>query len=215
MNNGIYIMTLTCDHTCDQAVTTNPRNAHTEPTVGPLPIARELRRMPGGGLIAELTIPDRRDGKRASTTQYSAVSPGELTVAYVTERLEQAGRTVLALPQAGFTLGIKSGSPDFVRQVAEAYGWDREQLRPAHPSNKAIDLMDEAYAWLSYIPDSRMLERRIVGIRSLVHPLTDRHLYPWRKIGTLLNLHHKSVQARHAEGIGDIIAGLIRANFFK
>ena len=38
--------------------------------------------------------------------------------------------------------------------------------------------MDEAMAWISLIPLDRYVLRRIVGARSLVHPITERHLYP-------------------------------------
>ena len=53
--------------------------------------------------------------------------------------------------------------------------------------------------------------RRIVGARSLVHPVTDRHLFPWRRLGGALGADHKAVQRWHAEGIGLIVAALNRA----
>lgn len=137
------------------------------------------------------------------------------TINFVMVRLEQAGRTILALPSSGYTLGIKSGAMEFVRTASEAYGWGAEPIRPAAPTARAITDMDEAYAWLSLIPDSRMATRRIVGARSLVHPLTDRHIYPWRKLATALRLHHTQVQRQHADGIADIVAELHRQGFFN
>ncbi len=207
-------MTLTCDLTCDQSVTTKPdvSATHSQPTIAPRRITRQVRHIAGVGLIAEITD---GDGQHKAAKRYAYASPGEQIVAYVTERLEQAGRTVLALPRTGYTTGIKGGSPDFVRQVAESYGWDAEPIRPSHPTNRAISDMDEAYAWLRFIPDSHMLNRRIVGIRSLVHPLTDRHLYPWRRLGNVLNIHHQRVQQLHEAGIAEIICGLHQIKFFK
>jgi hypothetical protein len=51
--------------------------------------------------------------------------------------------------------------------------------------------------------------RRVVGARSLVHPITDRHLFPWRRLGAALGADHKAVQRWHAQGI-DIIAMALR-----
>ena len=42
--------------------------------------------------------------------------------------------------------------------------------------------------------------RRIVGARSLVHPMTGRHLYSWRRLGTAIGADHKAVQRWHAQG---------------
>jgi hypothetical protein len=47
-----------------------------------------------------------------------------------------------------------------------------------------------------------------VGARSLVHPVTDRHLFPWRRLGKALGSDHKAVQRWHAQGIALIVAGL-------
>jgi len=133
----------------------------------------------------------------------------------VTHRLEQAGRAMLAMPQTGYTTGMKTGGLDFVRAVVEAYGWENEPIRPSAPTSRAITDMDEAYGWLALIPDSRQVVRRIVGARSLIHPITDRHLYPWRRLASALNEHHIQVQRWHAEGIRDIVAQLHRAGFFN
>jgi hypothetical protein len=54
----------------------------------------------------------------------------------------------------------------------------------------------------------RYVLRRIVGARSLVHPITDRHLFPWRRLGKALGADHKAVQRWHAQGIGMIVEAL-------
>ena len=58
------------------------------------------------------------------------------------------------------------------------------------------------------IPDSRYVLRRIVGARSLVHPISDRHLFPWRRLGKALGADHKGVQRWHAQGVAFIVTGL-------
>ena len=127
---------------------------------------------------------------------------------YVTWRLEEAGRTLLCLPMTGYSTRLRSSALDIVRGAAEAYGLSEKRLRPPVPSGAAIDRMDEAYGWLRLIPEEKFVIRRIVGARSLVHPLTDRHLYPWRRLAAAVGADHKAVQRWWAQGIDRIVAGL-------
>jgi hypothetical protein len=127
---------------------------------------------------------------------------------YVIFRLEEGGATLLALPGSGWTTRLRSSSIDIVRTSLEAYGWEATRIRPAVPSPDKIDRMDEAMAWLAIIPDESYVIRRVVGARSLIHPITDRHLFPWRRLGVALGADHKAVQRWHARGIAMIVAGL-------
>jgi hypothetical protein len=68
--------------------------------------------------------------------------------------------------------------------------------------------MDEALGWIPLIPRDRSVLRRIVGARALINPLTDRHLYPWRRLGTMLGADHKAVQRWHAQGVDIIVSAL-------
>jgi hypothetical protein len=129
-------------------------------------------------------------------------------IAAVTSELESAGATLLALPMSGYSTSLRSGGLDFIREAIEAYGWGDMPLKPPVPSSRAISRMDSALAWISLIPDSRVLLRRIVGARALVHPITDRHLFSWRRLGTMLCLDDKTVKVWHAEGIDLIVARL-------
>ena len=58
------------------------------------------------------------------------------------------------------------------------------------------------------IPLDRYVVRRIVGARSLVHPITLRHLFPWRRLAAAIGADHKAVQRWHAQGINLIVAAL-------
>jgi hypothetical protein len=127
---------------------------------------------------------------------------------YVIYRLEEAGATLLALPGTGWSTRMRSSSIEIVRTALEAYGWEAARIRPAVPSANKIDRMDEAMAWITLIQDSRYVLRRVVGARSLVHPITDRHLYSWRRLGVALGADHKAVQRWHAQGIVMIVAAL-------
>jgi hypothetical protein len=134
----------------------------------------------------------------------------EIDADYVVYRLEEAGATLLALPNTGWSTRLRSSSPEIVRTAMEAYGWTEAQIRPPVPSAARVTRMDEALTWLSLIPEDRYVLRRVVGARSLVHPITDRHLFPWRRLGKALGADHKAIQRWHAQGIAIIVSALNR-----
>ena len=123
-------------------------------------------------------------------------------------RLEEAGATLLALPGSGWSTRLRSSSLEIVRAAIESYGWTAKRIRPPVPSAARITQMDEAMGWIPLIPLDRYVLRRIVGARSLVHPITERHLYPWRRLGAAIGADHKAVQRWHAQGIDLIVARL-------
>ena len=129
---------------------------------------------------------------------------------WVVARLEEAGSTLLALPNTGPSTRLVQGGLEWVRSAAEAYGAQRAKLRPAIPSAAHITRMDEAMRWISAIPDDRYVLRRVVGARSLVNPMTARHLYSWRRLGQAVGADHKAVQRWHGQGIGLIVELLNR-----
>ena len=107
-------------------------------------------------------------------------------------RLEEAGAALLALPGTGWSTRLRSSSLDIVRAAIESYGWTASRIRPPVPSAARISRMDEALSWIPLIPIDRYVLRRIVAPRSLVHPITERHLYPWRRLGAALGADHKA-----------------------
>jgi len=133
---------------------------------------------------------------------------GSIDADYVVYRMEEAGKTLLALPGSGWSTRLRVSSLDIVRTALEAYGWEAAKIKPLVPPADKIDRMDEAMGWLGLISEDRYVLRRIVGARSLIHPVTDRHLFPWRRLGTVLNADHKGVQRWHAQGIALIVKGL-------
>ena len=133
------------------------------------------------------------------------------TKEYIVVRLEEAGRAAIAMPHTGYSPRLRISNLEVVHSAMEAYGWAEKRFRPPVPTPEAIDAMDEAYAWLALIPQEKYVLRRLVAARSLVHPLTDRHLYPWRRLGDAIGADHKAVQRWWAQGIDFILAGLTRA----
>jgi Domain of unknown function (DUF6362) len=126
-------------------------------------------------------------------------------------RLEEAGRTLLALPHTGPSTRLKTSTLEIVRTVQEQFGQEETRVRVPVPSAARITRMDEALAWVPLIPRDRYVLRRIVGARCLVSPLTERHQFSWRRLGKLLGADHKAIQRWHAEGIDLIVAALNRA----
>ena len=102
--------------------------------------------------------------------------------------------------------GLRTSAWPAVNASAEAYGWSGSRLKPAVPPAAAITRMDEALGWIRLIPQENYVLRRIVGARALVSPLTGRHLFSWRKLGTLIGADGRAVQRWHAKGIAMIVA---------
>ena len=136
----------------------------------------------------------------------------EIDADFVIYRLEEAGATLLALPNTGWSTRLRTSSLEIVRTTLEAYGWNDACIRPLVPSAEKISRMDEAMSWIPLIPPDRFVLRRIVGARSLVHPVTDRHLFPWRRLGKALGADHKAIQRWHVQGIAMIVQALKAAS---
>ena len=51
---------------------------------------------------------------------------------------------------------------------------------------------------------------QLVLLRSLVHPVSDRHLYSWRKAAGLLRCSHTAAQVWHAQAIDVMVAAINR-----
>jgi hypothetical protein len=126
----------------------------------------------------------------------------------VIDRLEEAGATLLALPGSGWSTRLRTSSLEIVRTAIESYGWSTNHIRPPLPSPAQITRMDEAMGWISLIPVERYVLRRIVGARSLVHPITGRYLFPWRRIAAAIGADHKAVQRWHAQGVEIVVEQL-------
>ena len=131
-----------------------------------------------------------------------------MTAEELISRLEAAGATLLALPSRGYSTQLRTMKFDVVHTALEAYGWQAAAARPPMPSATEISRMDEAFSWLAMVPESKYVLRRILGARALVHPITGRHLFPWRRIGTMLGADHKSIRRWHGQGIELVVQGL-------
>jgi hypothetical protein len=138
----------------------------------------------------------------------SGGAAGGLNAAEIVARLEDAGATLLALPAHGYSTHLRQMKFDIVHTALEAYGWQNAMARPPVPGAAAISAMDEAFGWLALIPEARFVLRRILGARALVHPLTGRHVYPWRRLAAVLGADHKSVQRWHGQAVALLVQSL-------
>lgn len=155
----------------------------------------------------------RPDGATASGKTAMPVNPPDLrttraTAESVQAALEEAGCTLLALPQSGPSTRLRQSGLEWVRDAPSAYPPGRSQIRPAVPSAAAIDRMDCVLAWIPRIPADKFVLRRVVGARCLVNPATGRYLFSWRRLGVAVGADHKAVQRWHAQGISLIVAML-------
>jgi len=90
-----------------------------------------------------------------------------MTAKYIRARLEEAADTLRRLPmprEMGGLRGGKSTMPDYVQSAQEAYGYTQAEAPRIPPSAEAIDRMDEALAWLRWLPER---EGRLVWMRSM------------------------------------------------
>lgn len=118
--------------------------------------------------------------------------------------LECAGRVLLAArpDQIVRLSGV-------MRAVLDSYGW--QGCTSTRPNDEELAAMKEVLARINLIPQERYVLRRVIAARCLVHPLTDRHLFPWRRLSDALGADHKAVQRWHAAGIGMITDALNEA----
>lgn len=129
-------------------------------------------------------------------------APGSYTAGYVETRLEDAGRTLLALPWAGcFPAGLKAIWGDSL---------PRDPPRWAQPTAMDITDMDEALRWPALIVREEW--RVLVQRRLLVVPDSDppRYVWSWRKLQRSSGLHPHTLQNRWGKGIDTIVARLNR-----
>ncbi len=134
---------------------------------------------------------------------------GPINAEIVIARLEEAGRTLLALPNTGPSTRLVQSGLDWIRDAAQT-GTHRGRVRPAIPDAAQITRMDQALGWIPIIPADRYVLRRIVGARCLLDPMTERHLFSWRRVGLAIGADHKAVQRWHGQGI-QLIVALLRA----
>ena len=137
---------------------------------------------------------------------------------FVLHRLREAGATLLMLPSNAPRLGCKTQGSLFASDADLAGAGASVAALAANPrANRQtrlepaqIDRMDRTWRWLSLIPDDNRVIRRVVALRSLIKPGTDRHVMSWRDIGAQLRCNHEAARGWHNRGIDMIVDALNR-----
>ena len=129
--------------------------------------------------------------------------------AYLKTRLEEAGQTLLALPGTGTRPSqYKVAWPEMVQQVWEAAKSDEDEARYPVPSAAAITSMDEAFRWIPLIGEHAVQTKRLIWLRLLVRPMSEKHLWSWRKLENRLGLNRETLALRHARGLDRMVTRL-------
>ena len=129
--------------------------------------------------------------------------------AYVTRRLEAAGTTLMCLPANGTApAALKAAWPEIVRSALEISTFPDGHPRPPRPSAQAITAMDEAFTWLALLGNGAVQTKRLLWMRLMIWPMSDKHLFSWRKIAKSTGLHRDVLTLRHARGIDRIVTRL-------
>lgn len=146
----------------------------------------------------------------------------------VRDRLDDAGRTLVSLPmpRGERPQSVRSHWPETARQAEDAFfalvgaddqikqdfSRDHNAVRPA-PSARAVARMEEVLNWLWYLSDER--KRRLCLARALIHPISERRLVSYRKLGRIFGLHHDTMRAWHDRALSDLAQALTRDHVRK
>lgn len=132
------------------------------------------------------------------------------TAEWVLARLEEAGATLLSIPNTGHSTRLRMGTLRPLPDAEDALHAAPGPVRAPVPSAACVDRMDQAFVWVSLIPEAKFVLRRVVHARALVNPLTGKHLFAWRRLAATVGADHKAVQRWHAQGVDIIVAALNR-----
>lgn len=126
------------------------------------------------------------------------------TALEVNDWLEWAGGKLMALPMGPTgPRGFKVAWPDFPPDAILAYGYNGARLRAPTPAREEIPIMDEILLLPNVIKDA--VTRRVVQSRTLVTPISGRHIYPWTQIARLLHRDPRTIMAMHRKGLDEIV----------
>jgi hypothetical protein len=128
---------------------------------------------------------------------------------FVKAHLAAAGGTLIALPATGtMPSRYRVAWPEIVRSVEDlAEKIEGDDGRPATPTAQAISEMDAAIAWVALLGNATQT-RRLVWLRLMVNPLTDRYIWSWRKLEDRIGLNKDTLMRRHANGLDRIVTRL-------
>jgi hypothetical protein len=115
--------------------------------------------------------------------------------------LEWAGEKLLSLPIRNTKpQSYKNNWPEFKQLPNQDFS--HKSFRPSPPNGEEIDTLDKIFDLILILSNPTI--RRIIQVRSLINPLSHRHLYPWLQIAELLNLDRRTVKRHYDFGLNQI-----------
>lgn len=115
--------------------------------------------------------------------------------------LEWAGQILLSMRiDSPFPKEPRGSWPDYLKDVEEELKtFANDKPRLSLPSSHQISLMDKIYELVSLEKDFYF--RRLLHSRSLVAPLTGRHIVSWTKLAQRLSSDRRKVSRDHAKAL--------------
>lgn len=118
--------------------------------------------------------------------------------------LEWAGAKLLTLSVANLKpKPYRNSWPAFKSEPNLDQDFSQKSFKPLPPNGNEIDILDKIYDLILIIKDTNT--RRIIQARSLVNPITHRHIYPWLQIAELLTLNRKTIKRYYDFGLNQIV----------
>lgn len=115
--------------------------------------------------------------------------------------LEWAGARLIAMP--GARIKPKEPKviwPEYDQEKFEILSFRAAiPIRAGAPSSTEIPIVDEILLLPNVCDD--IYKRRILHARSLVHPISRRYLYNWKRISELLHTSPSIVKSLHVKGL--------------
>lgn len=125
----------------------------------------------------------------------------DLTPTELEEWLEWAGVRLIAMP--GRRVGpsdYRSFWPDFSNDVFQVLEFRRYlPVKSLAPSKDEIPIMEEVLQLPCLCPDVK--GRRILHMRCLIHPITRRHLFTWKRASEKLQSDPRTLQRLHEKSL--------------
>lgn len=149
------------------------------------------------------------------------------TAPMVKARLEEAADSLRRLRAGRRTLpaGYVGAWPAVVQDSWDGYGVYQPRLRPAAPSARAIDRMDETITWITRIGGEDELRRLVERHRHSPKQAEDAVIarrkivwaracgMPWRRLEDMDGRSHTTLRKVQAEGIGAILRWVNRSHY--
>ena len=123
--------------------------------------------------------------------------------------LEWAGEKLLSLPVSNTRPDkYRNNWPQFKQSPNQDFSHTTLRITP--PNGNEIDTLDKIFDLILFIPNPTI--RRIIQSRSLIIPISYRHLYSWLEIAELLNLSRRTIKRHHDFGLNFIAQNSARSH---